>query len=147
MLELKLLQDSDISLVTYLLVLWQGRPIGLCLYYKCVDSSGEDFGTLPLKGSYGIDYLIGEESCLGKGLETGIVNLLVDKIFSLKDARSVTADIDKDNEVSEKTLMSCGFSLLDEGGSRYILCKEPSFQPRKYEDASALFQWVYDFYR
>ncbi len=55
---------------------------------KCTDSEGEEFGTLPLTGSYGIDYLIGEESQLGKGLGKGMVTLLIDRIFSLPDARS-----------------------------------------------------------
>ena len=97
---------GEFQWITYLIVLWQDRPIGLCLYYKCVDSSDEDFGTLPLTGSYGIDYLIGEESYLGKGLGKGIITLLVDKIFSLQDAQRVTADIDKNNKASEKTLLS-----------------------------------------
>lgn len=107
--------------ITYLIALWQDRPIGLCLYYKCVDSSGEDFGTLPLAGSYGIDYLIGEKSYLGKGLGKGIIALLVDKIFSLQDAQIVTADIDKSNKASERALVSCGFKLLDTAGSRYVI--------------------------
>ena len=114
---------GEFQWITYLIVLWQNRPIGLCLYYKCVDSSDEDFGTLPLTGSYGIDYLIGEESYLGKGLGKGIVTLLVDKIFSLQDAQRITADIDKNNKASEKTLLSCGFKLLDTGGSRYVIYK------------------------
>ena len=114
---------GEFQWITYLIVLWQNRPIGLCLYYKCVDNSGEDFGTLPLTGSYGIDYLIGEESYLGKGLGKGIVTLLVDKIFSLQDAQRITADIDKNNKASEKTLLSCGFKLLDTGNSRYVIYK------------------------
>ena len=114
---------GEFQWITYLIVLWQDRPIGLCLYYKCVDSSDEDFGTLPLTGSYGIDYLIGEESYLGKGLGKGIITLLVDKIFSLQDAQRVTADIDKNNKASEKTLLSCGFKLLDTGSSRYVIYK------------------------
>ena len=164
MLELRLLNDNDVSLVevwlnkehvkkwyeiphlgiaigdwmseikerngkfqwlTYLIALWQGRPIGLCQYYKCVDSD-EDFGTLPLTGSYGIDYLIGEESHLGKGLGKGIITLLVNKIFSFPDAQRVTADIDKDNKASEKALLSCGFTLLDVEHSRYVIQKEIS---------------------
>ena len=115
---------GEFQWITYLIVLWQNRPIGLCLYYKCVDSSDEDFGTLPLIGSYGIDYLIGEESYLGKGLGKAIIALLVDKIFLLPDAQRVTADIDKENKASEKALLSCGFTLLNAESSRYIICKE-----------------------
>lgn len=108
--------------ITYLIVLWNSRPIGLCLHYKCEDSIDEDFGTLPLTDSYGIDYLIGEESQLGKGLGKGIITLLVDKIFSLPNAKRVTADIDKRNKVSERALLSCGFTLLDAESSRYVIC-------------------------
>lgn len=162
MLELRLLNDDDISLVegwlnkehvrrwyeiphmditiddwmheikerhgeyhwlTYLIATWQGCPIGLCQYYKCVDSD-EDFGTLPLTGSYGIDYLIGEEAHLGKGRGKGIITMLVDKIFSFPDAQRVTADIDKNNKASENALLSCGFVLLDTERSRYVLEKQ-----------------------
>ena len=158
MLELRLLGDSDVSLVeewlnhphvkkwyeiphmniaiedwmseinarngefrwlTYLIATWQGQPIGLCQYYKCEDSD-EDFGPLPLVGSYGIDYLIGEESYLGKGLGKGMINLLVEKIFSFPDAQRVTADIDENNVGSGKSLLSCGFTLVDAERSRYV---------------------------
>jgi len=85
-------RNGEFQWLTHLIVMWQGRPIGLCLYYKCVDSD-EVFGTLPLTGSYGIDYLIGEESHLGKGLGKGIITLLVDEIFSFPDAQRVTAEI------------------------------------------------------
>lgn len=110
--------------ITYLIVLCQSQPIGMCLYYKCMDSRGEDFGTLPLAGSYGIDYLIGEESYLGKGLGKEMITLLLDNIFSLQDAQRVTADIDKNNKASEKTLLSCGFELLAAGSSRYVICNK-----------------------
>ena len=160
MLELRLLNDSDIPLVevwlnkshvkrwyeiphlgitiddwvyeikehngkfqwiTYLVVLWQGCPVGLCLYYRCADSCNENFGTLPLNDSYGIDYLIGEEAYLGKGMGKEIITLLVDKIFSLPDAKRVTADVDKTNKVSQRALLSCGFILLDAEQSRYVI--------------------------
>lgn len=111
--------------LTYLIALKQGSPIGLCQYYRCIDSD-EDFGTLPLAGSYGIDYLIGEESCIGKGLGKKMIALLVERIFSCPDAQIVTADIDKDNRASEKALLSCGFTLLDSGRSRYVLYRPDS---------------------
>ena len=42
-------------------------------------------------------------------------------VFSFPDAQRVTADIDKTNKASERTLLSCGFELLDTEGSRYVL--------------------------
>lgn len=106
--------------LTHFVVLYQGHPIGLCQYYKCEDSD-EAFGNLPLTGSYGIDYLIGEKSYIGKGLGKGMISLLVDKIFSFPDALLVTADIDRENTASERALLSCGFVLLDAESSRYVL--------------------------
>lgn len=114
-------RNREFQWLTHLIVLFQERPIGLCQYYKCEDSNDEDFGTMPVSGSYGIDYLIGEEAYLGKGLGTDMVTLLVRKVFSLPDARRITADIDNENRASEKTLLSCGFTLLDAERGRYIL--------------------------
>lgn len=108
--------------LTHLIATWQGRPIGMCQYYRCTDSD-EDFGALPRAGSYGIDYLIGEEAHLGKGRGKGMIALLVDRIFSFPDAQRVTADIDKDNKASENVLLSCGFTLWDAEQSRYVLEK------------------------
>ncbi len=53
-------RHEEYKWLTHLIVVWQGCPIGMCQYYKCADSLEEDFGTLLLKGAYGIDYLIGE---------------------------------------------------------------------------------------
>ncbi|RGU95974.1 GNAT family N-acetyltransferase [Clostridium sp. AF15-17LB] len=115
-------RNGEFHWLTYLIVMWQGAPIGLCLYYRCEDSD-EDFGTLPLIGTYGIDYLIGEESCLGRGLGKNMVSLLVDKIFAFPDAFRITADIDENNKASERTLLSCGFALAESEKSRYVIQK------------------------
>lgn len=115
-------RNGEFHWLTYLIVMWQGAPIGLCLYYRC-EESDEDFGTLPLIGTYGIDYLIGEESCLGRGLGKNMVSLLVDKIFAFPDAFRITAEIDENNKASERTLLSCGFALAESEKSRYVIQK------------------------
>lgn len=116
-------RKEEFQWITYFIVLWEGCPIGLCLCYKCEDSKDENFGTLPLEGSYGIDYFIGEESQFGKGLGKKMISLLVDKIFSFPNAQRVTADVDKDNKVSKKVLLACGFTLLDAVGNRYVIIR------------------------
>lgn len=115
-------RGDEFKWLTYLIVSRENRPIGLCQYYKCTDSD-EDFGAIPPAGSYGIDYLIGEEACLGKGYGKKMVAMLADKIFTFPDAQIITADIDKTNIASEKVLLSCGFTRLDGSYSRYILQK------------------------
>lgn len=116
-------RNGEFRWLTHLIAAWRGRPLGLCQYYKCADSGDEDFGTLPIEGSYGIDYLIGEEDCLGKGLGKEMIALLVNKIFALPDAKRITADIDRENKASEMALLSQGFVLADAEYSRYVLEK------------------------
>ncbi len=119
--------DGEFRWITYLIAMYHNSPIGLCQYYKCADSTDEDFGTLAIEGSYGIDYFIGEEDNIGKGLGKGIISLLSDRIFSLQGAERVTADIDKNNKASKNALLSCGFTLLDADGSRYVFHKHRCF--------------------
>lgn len=52
-----------------------------------------------------------------------MITLLVNIIFTFPNAQRVTADIDKDNKDSEKTLLACGFTLLDDKRSRYVIHK------------------------
>lgn len=113
-------RHGEFSWLNYFIALCDSEPIGLCQYYKCEDSD-EDFGTLPVMGSYGIDYLIGEEPYLGKGLGKGMIALLVNKISAFPDAQRVTADIDIENTASAKSLLACGFVLVDAERSRYVL--------------------------
>lgn len=116
-------RNGAFAWLTHLIAVWEDRPIGLCQYYRCADSDGEGFGMLPLAGSYGIDYLIGEPAYLGQGLGKGIIALLVEKIFSFPDAQRVTADIDKDNKASERALLSNHFELWNEKDARYVIEK------------------------
>ena len=116
--------NGEFRWITHLIAMYNNVPIGLCQYYRCEDSKDEDFGTLPIQGSYGIDYLIGEESYLRKGLGKEIIALLVDRIFSLADAERNTAEIDKNNKASGNALLSCGFTLFDAERSRYLLQKQ-----------------------
>lgn len=111
---------SEFSWITYQIVIWQDQPIGMCLYYQCSDSKDEDFGTLPLEGSYGIDYLIGEETCLRRGLGKELITKLTKEVLALPGAKRVTADVDSNNVASRKTLESCGFTLVPSSGARYV---------------------------
>lgn len=115
--------NGEYSWITYLIATWEDRPIGLGQYYYCQNSIGENFGTVPIPGTYGIDYLIGEEAFLGKGFGKKIVELLVNLIFSFTDAKRVTADVDENNLISKKTLLSAGFTLWDIECNRFVIQK------------------------
>lgn len=115
-------RNNEFNWLHHFIVIYDGQEVGLCQYYNCKDSD-EDFGDLEVEGAYGIDYLIGEESCVGKGVGKQMLNALIDKIFSLPDALRITADIDKNNKASEGVLLSTGFVLFDPIQIRYVLEK------------------------
>lgn len=121
MMEIKE-RNRKFNWLHHFIVVYDGEAIGLCQYYKCIDSD-EEFGDLVVEGAYGIDYLIGEESCIGKGVGKQMIKALMEKIFSLPDALRITADIDENNKASEGVLLSCGFVLFDSVESRYVIEK------------------------
>lgn len=116
-------RHGEFHWLNHLIVMNQDTPIGMCQYYKCKDSVDEDFGSLVIENSYGIDYLIGEKDYLGKGIGKEMIEQLVKRILELPDAQRVTADIDNENLASKNVLLSCGFKMLDEDGSRYVFEK------------------------
>jgi RimJ/RimL family protein N-acetyltransferase len=118
-------RNGEFCWITYLIATWNGSPFGFCQYYKCADSADEDFGRLPIEGSYGIDYMIGEEAYLGKGLGKAMIAMLAERIFTLPDAARVTAEIDTENAGSKHALLSCGFRLVEGALDRYVLEKQP----------------------
>lgn len=117
-------RHGEFNWLNQFIVIGDGEPIGFCQYYRCEDSGDENFGALPLAGSYGIDYLIGEEAYLGKGLGKEMIALLIERVFSFPDAQRVTAEIDKNNKASAQALLSCGFELVAGEDSRYVIRKE-----------------------
>lgn len=121
MMEIKN-RNCEFNWLHHFIVMYDGKSIGLCQHYKSIDSD-EEYGNLVVEGAYGIDHLIGEESCVGKGVGKLMIMALIDKIFSLPDALRITADIDKSNNASEGALLSYGFVLFDVVESRYVLEK------------------------
>ena len=121
-------RNGDFHFITHFIVIKGDKPIGFCQYYDCFEAAEEWYSINGRNEKYSIDYLIGEEAYLRKGLGKGIIALLVDRIFSFPDAERVTADIDKENRASEKALLSNGFMLLDEKHSRYVFNKRDYMQ-------------------
>lgn len=72
-------RNNKYSFIHHFIMEKCNKPIGFCQYY--------DYNQLPFEvmdqeepdGTYGIDYLIGEKSSLGKGIGKCIVKLICDK--------------------------------------------------------------------
>jgi RimJ/RimL family protein N-acetyltransferase len=104
------------AFIKHNLVLCDKVPIGFCQYYTCVDAAEDWYGDLPLDGTYSIDYLIGEEAFLGKGLGKAIIELLINEVFSTTDAQRIIVQPELENTPSCKTLLASGFQFDEARG-------------------------------
>jgi aminoglycoside 6'-N-acetyltransferase len=108
------------------LVVMEGDyPIGWCQWYLCRDHPdwAADIGAAP--GDAGIDYAIGERTCVGRGLGTALVGALVERLQAAAPVRGVIADPDERNIASRRVLEKNGFALTRVA----VLPSEPSDDP------------------
>ena len=116
------LRETDYAFIHHYIVLDGINPIGFCQYYKCVDADEEDYRAFPKIGTYSIDYLIGDENYLGKGIGKKIISLLKDLVFKLSDSKLIVVKPDKENIQSCKVLEKNGFNY-DEVNMVYYINK------------------------
>jgi len=108
--------------ITHFIALWDETPVGFCQYYQCSDVGEDWYGDTPLSGTYSIDYLIGEEKYLRRGIGKSIIALLVRVIFSLSDSERIIVQPDEENRASAKSLLSNGF-VFDKLNNVYLKSK------------------------
>lgn len=107
----------------YLLVLEGERPIGMLQRYRIGDDD-DALDTLartglitgPVADVMGIDYLIGEEGCIGRGLGTEMIRLAVaDTWRGFPAAAAIIVDVDQGNRRSWRALERAGFRRVWSG--------------------------------
>lgn len=115
-------RHGEYSWIHHFMVMESGVPIGFCQYYDCFDAGDmEDWYTVEGKGdAFSIDYLIGEETRLGKGYGKAIVRLLTETVRRQEQAKRIIVQPDRDNHASNHVLMANGY-VYDEKQNYY--CK------------------------
>lgn len=96
--------------------------IGYCQYYPYSEGGETWHGSIPVDGTYSIDYFIGEEAYLGKGYGKLAVLQLASMILHTGKAQRIIAQPEKENIASQKTLLAAGFKY-DESNELYIMDK------------------------
>jgi RimJ/RimL family protein N-acetyltransferase len=102
-------QNGEFGWIHHCIVVYQGRDIGFCQYYACRDSDEDWNGFADLEGAYSIDYLIGKEQYLRKGLGKEIVGALTGEIRKHEDAKLIIVMPESGNMASRGLLLSCCF--------------------------------------
>lgn len=115
-------RKDTFAFIRHFMILLDGTPIGFCQYYP-YELGGEDWhGSVPLQGTYSIDYLIGETACLRKGYGAEAIRLLVEDIFSIPQAERIIVQPEAENEASRRALQRAGF-VFDPANQLFILTR------------------------
>lgn len=115
-------RDGAYSWIHHFIVMDGEIPIGFCQYYDCHHADDmEDWYSVTLPDdTFSIDYLIGNETYLGKGYGKAIVKLLTDTIQQKEHARRIIVQPETENHASNHVLMANGY-IYDETKEYY--CK------------------------
>ena len=112
-------RHGEFRFIRHYIVLTDGEPFGFCQYYDCFDAK-EDWYEVSDEGAvYSIDYLIGEEAHLGKGLGKAMISGLERIIRMETSAKCIIVQPESENAASCGTLLSCGYQF-DEARRYYF---------------------------
>lgn len=119
-------RHNRFSWITHYIVMDGAVPVGFCQYYDCYDArTFEDWYNVARPGdAFSIDYLIGDETRLGKGYGKEIVNLLSNAIAATGNARRIIVQPDKENHASRHVLLANGYVYDEELGYYCKLLKQ-----------------------
>lgn len=97
--------------LNHYIVMYESVPIGFCQYYDCAKTpEGFEWAKEP-QGTFAIDYLIGEEQFLKKGIGSVIIQNLCQLIRAQENPVQFVADPVPENTDSIKLLEKNGFVL------------------------------------
>lgn len=106
--------STDSEWIAYFVVEIDGSPIGFFQYYDTSKAPDGVWSDTPDRTA-GIDYLIGEEQYLGKGVGSEIIRTIVLMIKKMGWYRYLIADPDPGNISSIEVLKRNGFTLQNNG--------------------------------
>lgn len=104
------LRNTEYKWINHYIVEYDNQSIGFCQYYEYVNSGECWHGDTEMEGTYSIDYLIGEEDYLGKGLGKQIIKRLIDEIKNHSNAKRIIVQPEEENHASCGVLKSCDFT-------------------------------------
>jgi RimJ/RimL family protein N-acetyltransferase len=108
--------SGEFDWLNHYIVMYRDSPIGFCQYYDCAKTpEGFEWDNEP-EGSFSIDYLIGEEAYLKKGLGSVIVKQLCGLIRYRENPVQFVADPVPENTDSIRLLERNGFVIDDKTG-------------------------------
>lgn len=113
-------RHGSFSWIHHFIVMDGFTPVGFCQYYDCYDAKEmEEWYCVDRRDdTFSIDYLIGDESYLGKGYGKAVVHLITDTVKNMEKANRIIVQPEKDNRSSIHALIANGY-VFDEQHEYY----------------------------
>lgn len=102
-------RKGEFSWLRHFIVEKDGKAFGFAQFYDCYDAKEDWYEVDSKEEMFSIDYLIGEESFLGKGYGKQIVKLLTENILKVATAKQIIVQPDKENALSCAVLKANGY--------------------------------------
>lgn len=116
-------RNGSFSFLNHFIVYKGDERIGFCQYYDCFDAKENWYVVENRNMKFSIDYLIGEEKYLRKGLGKMIVKTLIDEIRKKNRTFEIVVQPDLENIPSIRALLANGF-IYDEAKKYYTIKEE-----------------------
>ena len=97
-----------------LMVLDDGRDIGWCQWYRCIDYPEHANAVGAEPNDIGLDYALGDPTRIGRGVGTALIEALVAHIRKRHPEAGLIADPEAANLASRRVLEKNGFVLQGE---------------------------------
>jgi aminoglycoside 6'-N-acetyltransferase len=97
-----------------LVVVQDGRDIGWCQWYRCLDYPEHAAAVGAQLGDVGLDYAVGDPTRIGRGVGTALIAALVSLIRQQHPRAGLVADPEAANLASRRVLEKNGFLLQGE---------------------------------
>lgn len=113
-------RHGEYAWISHFVIEVDGAPGGFCQSYP-FSASGEDWnGAQPVKGTYSLDYLVGEPALLRCGVARAALALLLERIAADPGAERVIVQPDRENAASRGLLRALGFAY-DEADDLFVM--------------------------
>lgn len=112
-------RETKFNFIKHFIVEDNNKSIGFCQYYDYSQGGENWHGNFRIDNIWSIDYLIGEEDYLGKGYGTLIVKELTRKIKENTNAKEIIVQPEKENIISQNTLLSAGYQYDEQNDLYY----------------------------
>jgi RimJ/RimL family protein N-acetyltransferase len=105
-------RNKEFNFIKHFIVKNNSVKMGFCQYYDCFFAKELWYKVDKQNNTYSIDYLIGEEEYLNKGLGKEIIQKLIERIEE-DGGKEIIVQPEKENIKSNKALMANGFEYKE----------------------------------